>query len=361
VTLFLCGDVMTGRGIDQILAHPGDPRLFEPYVTSAEEYVAIAEAASGPLARPVSDAYIWGDALAELARRQPAARIVNLETSITRAPTPWPDKGIHYRMHPANVGCLTAAGLDVCTLANNHVMDFGCEGLCDTLDALERAGIATAGAGRTLTEAQAPAVLPITPVRVLVFALGSPSSGVPLEWAAGEERPGIDLVGDFSDAAASAVGDRLRRWKQAADIAIVSIHWGDNWGYDVPDAHRRFARALIDAGADVIHGHSSHHPRPIEIYRGRLILYGCGDLLNDYEGICGYEEYRDDLGLLYFAAVSPALPMALEMVPMQIRGFRLRRASPDDAAWLCRRLANVSEPFGTRMTLAGGTLTIAAG
>jgi poly-gamma-glutamate synthesis protein (capsule biosynthesis protein) len=196
---------------------------------------------------------------------------------------------------------------------------------------------------------------------VLVFALGSPSSGVPLEWAAGEERPGIDLVGDFSDAAASAVGDRLRRWKQAADIAIVSIHWGDNWGYDVPDAHRRFARALIDAGADVIHGHSSHHPRPIEIYRGRLILYGCGDLLNDYEGICGYEEYRDDLGLLYFAAVSPALPMALEMVPMQIRGFRLRRASPDDAAWLCRRLANVSEPFGTRMTLAGGTLTIAAG
>ena len=112
VTLFLAGDVMTGRGIDQILPRPGDPRLFEPYVSSALEYVALAERESGPLPRPVGFSYIWGDALAELGRVAPDARIVNLETAVTTSDDAWPGKGIHYRMNPANLPCLTAAGLD---------------------------------------------------------------------------------------------------------------------------------------------------------------------------------------------------------------------------------------------------------
>src|SRR5512145_2882467 len=117
VTLFLCGDVMTGRGVDQILPHPSKPRLFEPYVTSAVTYVELAERAVGPIPRPVGFDYVWGDALAELRRVRPDARIVNLETSVTRSNEAWPDKGIHYRMHPANVPCLTAAGIDCCALA----------------------------------------------------------------------------------------------------------------------------------------------------------------------------------------------------------------------------------------------------
>ena len=119
VTLFLCGDVMTGRGIDQILPHAGDPRLFESYVRSAHDYVALAERGAGPIPRPVDFAYIWGDALGELARVAPDARVVNLETSVTRSEEAWP-KGINYRMNPANVGCLAAAGIDVCVLANNQ-------------------------------------------------------------------------------------------------------------------------------------------------------------------------------------------------------------------------------------------------
>src|SRR5687768_6968275 len=111
---------MTGRGIDQILPHPGKPHLFEAFVSSALTYVELAEQASGPIARPVEISYIWGDALQELERVQPDARIVNLETSVTVSEDAWPAKGVHYRMHPANVSCLGAAKIDCCVLANNH-------------------------------------------------------------------------------------------------------------------------------------------------------------------------------------------------------------------------------------------------
>src|SRR5215472_1712940 len=127
--LFLCGDVMTGRGIDQALPHPVSPILYEPYVRDAREYVALAEKAAGPIPRPLSADYIWGHALQELECGRLDLRIVNLETAITSAETPWPGKGIHYRMHPQNIGCLTAAQISACALANNHLLDWGYDGL----------------------------------------------------------------------------------------------------------------------------------------------------------------------------------------------------------------------------------------
>jgi len=122
--LFLCGDVMTGRGIDQALPNPVNPVLYEPCVRDAREYVALAEKAHGSISCPLSFDYIWDDALAELDRAGVDFRIVNLETAITSAETPWPDKGINYRMHPQNIGCLSAARIDACALANNHVLDW---------------------------------------------------------------------------------------------------------------------------------------------------------------------------------------------------------------------------------------------
>ena len=147
-TLFLCGDVMTGRGIDHVLPHPGDPVLHEGYATSARDYVALAERANGPISRPVAFAYVWGDALAEWARVAPDLRIVNLETAVTTRDDWQLGKGIHYRMHPANMPCLTAAGIDCCVLANNHVLDWGEAGLAETLESLRRSGLEYAGAGR---------------------------------------------------------------------------------------------------------------------------------------------------------------------------------------------------------------------
>src|SRR5512141_2674158 len=149
---------MTGRGIDQVMPEPLPPVLYEPWVRDAREYVRLAEQVNGAIAAPVSMAYIWGDALAEMDRLAADARIVNLETAVTRGGEPWPGKGIHYRMNPAHAGCLTVARIDACSLANNHVLDWGAQGLADTLATLHAAGVLTAGAGADLRQAEAPAV-----------------------------------------------------------------------------------------------------------------------------------------------------------------------------------------------------------
>jgi len=351
VVLCLTGDVMTGRGVDQILPAPGDPRLWEQYAASAMDYVALAEAASGPIPRPVDGSWPWGDALQVLDQLATDLRIVNLETSITSSDDAQPAKAVLYRMHPGNVGCLTVARLDACALANNHVMDFGARGLEETLDVLTRAGLGPVGAGRDEQQAWRPVVLTTGGHRVLVWSVGSPSSGVPRSWAAGPKTAGVAFLNELSDN--DAFCERVRREKQPGDIAVVSVHWGSNWGYHVPRAQVRFAHRLIDSGVDVVHGHSSHHPRPVEIYRDRLVLYGCGDLINDYEGISGHERFRGDLRLLYVVRLDPAGALdELSMVPLQSRQIRLRLASDADARWLRRVLRKASSRFGSRVDLA---------
>lgn len=340
-TLALCGDVMTGRGIDQILAAPGDPRLYEPYMTSAADYVALAEQVSGPIPRRVAPSYTWGDALVEIRKSPADAFIINLETAVTERGAPEP-KGINYRMAPANVSCLTAARVDCCTLSNNHILDWGPAGLEDTFGTLDRVGIKTAGAGLTEAQARTPAVIYVASGgRVLVFAFASPTSGVPPTWAARKQMSGVNYLADLSAGGVASIAGDVRKFKKAGDIAVASIHWGPNWGYAIPDEHRRFARALIDeAGIDVIHGHSSHHPKAMEVYHGRPILYGCGDFINDYEGISGHEHYRDDLALLYFLTLHRRTGRLerLELAPFRIRKFRLNHLTEEDTTWLSKRL-----------------------
>ena len=351
VTLFLCGDVMTGRGVDQILKHPGDPQLYEPWAHSALEYVHLAERKSGPIPRAVDPAYIWGDALAALNAAGATARIINLETAVTDGGEPWPGKGLHYRMHPHNVACIRSASIDCCVLANNHVLDWSYPGLEQTLSSLEGAGLEVTGAGPDATAATRPAVIDIKPgCRVVVVALGIASSGIPHTWGARSDRPGVVLARALSSTEVDAVAARVSSVATAGDLVVVSIHWGPNWGYDIPSSHRRFARALIDrAGVHVVHGHSSHHPLGIEVYRDRPILYGCGDLINDYEGIRGHEKYRPDLGLLYLVTMDPAAGrlQRLELVPVRIYQFRLVFASTEERTWLQKTLTREGESMGT--------------
>jgi poly-gamma-glutamate capsule biosynthesis protein CapA/YwtB (metallophosphatase superfamily) len=355
ITLLLCGDVMIGRGIDAILPHPSDPRLYEPVMHTARGYVELAIQAHGPIPVPVDFAYIWGDALEAFARVAPDVRLINLETAVTTSATPWPGKGIHYRVHPANLPCLTAAHIDCGVLSNNHVLDWGYAGLAETLDTLHAVQVQTAGAGRTLAEAVAPAVLDgAGKGRVLVWGTGVATSGIPPSWAATPHRPGVHLLPDLSEATVRALAEHVQARKQARDIALVSVHWGGNWGYYVPSEQRRFAQQLIaEAGVDIVHGHSSHHPKGIEVFRGKLILYGCGDLLNDYEGIGGYEAFRDDLTLLYFVTAEPrtGLLQRLTMVPMQRQRLRLNHAPTAAAHWLRGMLNREGRRFGTRVIL----------
>ncbi|MET9424741.1 CapA family protein [Streptomyces sp. NPDC006540] len=352
VTLFLSGDVMLGRGVDQILPHPGDPALSEPYVRDARAYVEMAEAVNGTVPRPVPFCWPWGDALPVLADAGPDVRVVNLETSVTRSDDAAAGKEVLYRMNPANLPCLTAACPDVCVLANNHVLDYGRRGLEETLAVLADAGLRTAGAGRDLAAARRCVSLPLPEGRrVLVVSLGMESSGVPPQWAATARRSGLHFAADPSPAVAAEVTARLREVRRPGDVTVVSVHMGSNWGYQVPRSQVHFAHALIDGGADIVHGHSSHHPRPVEVYRGRLVLYGCGDLINDYEGIGGYERYRDDLRLLHLASVDPATGALHEVriVPLQARRLRLTHASASDCRVVSDLLDRISHGLGVRM------------
>ncbi len=347
----LGGDVMTGRGVDQVLAHPGPPELRESNVCDARTYVELAERANGPIPAPVPDRWPWGVALDAV---PPGAwRVLNLETSVTGSDDWAPAKAVHYRMSPANVGCLREAGAHVWTLANNHVLDFGVEGLVETLDTLRAAGLRTAGAGRDALEAWRPAIVESGARRLLVWSVGHRSSGIPAGWAATASRPGVALLPDLGHRTADGLVGRVRAAARPGDLVVVSVHWGGNWGYDVPAEQRRFAHRLVDGGVHVVHGHSSHHPKPAELYGGGLVLYGCGDLVDDYEGITGYERYRDDLRLLYDVRLDPerGRPVDVRAWPFQARRMRLECATTEDAGWLADTLAARGAALGTRTGL----------
>jgi len=366
VKLFLAGDVMIGRGIDQVMARSVDPLLYEEHIRDARGYVALAERANGPIPRPVAPDYVWGDALEAIYEAGADYRIVNLETALTTGSAAWPGKGIHYRAHPANAGVLQAARLDCCALANNHTLDWGEAGLFETLDSLGDAGLATAGAGRSLAEASAPVVLRRAGEedggRVIVVGLASTNSGAPMAWLAGDDRPGLWVFDGWSTEVCGQVAAGLAAVRQAGDVVIASVHWGSNWGYEVPKGQRRLAHALVDdGGVDVVFGHSSHHARPVELYRDRLILYGSGDFITDYEGISGHEEFRSDLVLAWFVEVDAATGRAVgvTMAPFQLRRFRLERASAEDAGWLQATLDRESRRFGSRVVVgSGGQLVV---
>jgi len=355
ITLFFCGDVMLGRGIDQILPNPGDPQIFEGYMKNAKGYIRIAEQMTGPIPYPVNYSYIWGDAFKLLESESFDLRIVNLETSVTKSDDYWKNKGINYRMNPDNIACLTSAKIDFCSLANNHVLDWGYSGLSETIETLKKSQIKYAGAGINIIEAEKPAIFNINGKgRVYVFSLGGPGCGIPYSWRATTERAGVNLLLQYSDSAVNHIIERIKRITKPRDLIIVSVHWGGNWGYDILQAQREFAHKLIDvAGVDVIHGHSSHHVKGIEVYNNKPIIYGCGDFINDYEGITGKESFRDDLSLMYFVSINPVSGelVRFDMSVTQIRHFKVNWASNRDILWMLSVLNREGRNLGTHVKL----------
>ena len=375
ISLFLCGDVMTGRGIDLVLPCVGDPTLHESNIKSAEGYLKLAENLNGEIPKPVDYSYIWGDAIEVLEKEAPDLRIINLETSITISNDFMKGKACNYRMHPGNISVMPEAKIDICVLANNHILDWGYDGLAETLETLKKANIKFAGAGCNLEEAELPVVTNISGKgRVKVFSYCSDTSGVPLNWAAENTKPGVNLIKSLSDEIIKGIKKKVEAVKQPGDVIVISIHWGNNWGYRIPYEQKRFAHELIDkAGIDIIYGHSSHHPRPIEVYKDKLIIYGAGDLINDYEGIYsrgkktkfnlkkirhlwknfkrGNRIFRNDLVLMYFVSVEPSSGKLknLMTVPMQIKKFKLNYPSEKDAEWLRNRMNKVYKKFNLKL------------
>lgn len=359
LTLLLTGDVMIGRGVDQLFDIHCDPQLYEPWVTDARHYVSLAEAKHGSIPQPVSYAYVWGDFLEDCATEKPDFRMINLETSLTLSNAYAPRKGIHYRAHPSQVGILRAANIDGCVLGNNHILDWGRDGLEETLKTLKNANIRWAGAGLNAHAAEEGMGFSLSSKNLEVVAWGSVTSGIPLAWQAGMHQSGVNILECSS---LSHVLKKLQGLKPSNNVVLVSIHWGDNWGYDIPHEQRSLAHALIDqGGASIVHFHSSHHPKAIEIHSHRLILYGAGDLINDYEGIEGYEEYLPDLGVTYFPRIDGTTGqlLSLRMRVYARRNMRLIRATEKEVMDLSSLLREPCLALGTRLSQrAGNSLTI---
>lgn len=365
VRIFLAGDCMLGRGVDAICKYSCHPRLYEGYCTSALDYVKLAEQQSGSIPRVVQPDYFWKGALPVLDLYHPHARIINLETSVTERNSFAREKGIHYHMHPKNLQILKAAAIDAVCLANNHVADFGPEGIVDTVQALDRAGVKFAGAGSCAPEAQACARIPINlpesmdPSHILLYSICHTSSGVPPHWKA-TTSPGVYMT-DFTSQSVQDLALRISKDRNHStnDVVVLSIHWGGNWGYDIDPSFTQYAHDVIDnAGVDVVFGHSSHHPQPIEIYKNKLIIYGAGDFINDYEGIRdsgatgeGMDAYRGDLTLMYLLDVNPVSGHlhTLHLVPRKICHLRVEEPSAEEVTWMFSTLSAQFAKRGHRL------------
>lgn len=361
ITLFLGGDVMTARGIDQILPGTVDPLTDQARAVEATKYIELAEARSGAIPRHVDFDYVWGDALGILDEEKPDFRIVNLETSITTGKQRWPGKGIAYRMNPANVPVLSAAGIQCCALANNHVLDYSSAGMIETIEVLKQAGISSVGAGQNVKEAGADVAFEMPGGGSLrVYACADSFCGAPMDWAAQSDRPGINHVGWLDPLTTRELEEKIRSEKQAGDVVVVSVHWGGNWGYEVPRDRRTFARRLVRAGADVVHGHSSHHPMGIEVFEEKPIIYGAGDLINDYEGISREARFRGELTFMYFVTLdrSSGRLVGLRTYPMRIHKFRLQHASDSESLWLREMLEREGASLGTGVVITDSALDL---
>lgn len=306
----LIGDVMLGRLVDDYLGLIDDP------------------------------CYVWGDAR-EIIEKCDLA-ICNLECVIADSGSPWHEisKAFHFRSHAKNIGVLTCAGIDAVTLANNHSLDFGVTAFSDMLFSLNKARIRHAGAGESSEAAMRPAMLKAgnTNVGLLSFTDDMP------EWRASGDRAGIYHVPpDPSGPRWQELLEKVQQAKASSDFLIVSPHWGPNSGYDVQPIYLTWAHSLIDAGADMIFGHSGHVPRGIEIYKHRPIVYSAGDFIDDY---AISDEEPNDVGFVYVLELDGAIPAALRLHPTIIENFQAQLAGPR-APRIANKLLRLSEEFGT--------------
>jgi poly-gamma-glutamate capsule biosynthesis protein CapA/YwtB (metallophosphatase superfamily) len=314
----LAGDVMLGRGVDERHADR----------------------------RPES---VWGTLLPDLRRLD--GTLANLECCISERGTRWPGKGYYFRAGEWALPALDVAGIGAVSLANNHALDFGPSALRDTLNGLERTGIESAGAGTDRRAALEPVIVDIGAVSVAILAL---TDRMPA-FGAGPARPGTARMGlgERSWRARRLVRDVLRRPAVArADLVVASLHWGPNWTLVKHPARRAFGRWLVDAGVDVVHGHSAHVPHGIEVYEGAPILYDCGDLVDDY---VVKESLHNDRSFLFELVVEDGAVAAVRLHPVEIRGSTAHRATGEVARWLHERFRTLSARFDTPVRAASET------
>lgn len=312
ITIGLAGDVMIGRLVNEFLdeAPPG---------------------------------WIWGNLLPILQKND--LNLINLEAALTKSDKIVP-KVFNFKADPEKVRVLSEGPIHAVNLANNHLLDFSEEGLLETLQMLDGAKIAHAGAGRNAAEAAAPAILDCQGIKVGILGYTDNQPG----WIATTDRPGIRYIriGDNQ-----AVAEDIKTLRPKVDLLIVSLHWGPNMRERPTQAFKAFAHHLIDLGADLIHGHSAHIFQGVEIYQGKLILYDTGDFVDDY---AVDPRLRNDRTFLFLVTFADRL--SLRLIPALIEQFQVNCSEGQETEETLDRMQKLSSEFHTQLIREGNELVL---
>jgi poly-gamma-glutamate synthesis protein (capsule biosynthesis protein) len=287
-------------------------------------------------------AYPWGEMLPHL--RSADLAIINLECVIASNGQPWSHwpKVFHFRADPLAISSLQQTGIDGVALANNHTLDYEEEALLEMLALLKQSGIVYAGAGRNREEAIRPAVLETHGLKVGLLAFTDNEPG----WGATETTPGTNWIEvSLSESSLKPVRESITSAREAgAELVIFSIHWGPNMVERPSRLFRQFAHAVVDARADIFHGHSAHLFQGIEIYQGKPIIYDAGDFVDDYAVDA---KLRNDQGLLFRLQVEEKAVKQIELIPTLIANCQVNLAAGSTRQAIDERIRALSAEMGT--------------
>ncbi len=309
-TIAFIGDVMLGRLVSEQIAH-----------------------------RPPDS--FWGNTLPILQGAD--AVFANLECAITAHLTPWSrtPKVFHFGAVPEAIDVLKAANISFVSLANNHVLDFEEAGFVETLEHLDKAGIAHAGGGVDLAAACKPAMVKAGDLTLAVFAV---TDNTP-EFAATDRRPGT---------AYSNVADRSSWWpgsgdiaaarREGADFVVLSAHLGPNMIEQPLPRLRRYKQSMIERGVDIVHGHSAHNFQAVERFGRGVILHDTGDFLDDY---AVDPVLRNDWSFIFEIGISEKGLQRLRLYPVRLSFAAVNLAEDEEAGAIFSRMKTLCDRFGT--------------
>lgn len=287
---------------------------------------------------------LWGTILPELQRQDMV--IANLETAITTHDVAVP-KVFNFKTDLSHVSVLQQAHIGIVNLANNHVLDYGEPGLKETLQTLERSGISYVGVGINEAQARKPHIFTLNNTR---FALLGATDNEP-SWIAGPTKPGTNYI-TIGDA---QLLEEIKAIRPSVDIVIVTLHWGPNMKEYPSQAFIDYAHTMVDAGADIIAGHSAHVIQGIELYKNALILYDMGDFIDDY---IVHADLRNDLTALFSVQIKDKKITSLTLIPARIKNMVVNRAHEQDAQEVFDLIKKRSRLFNTTFHETNGALRI---
>ncbi|MEL7035452.1 MAG: CapA family protein [Cyanobacteria bacterium J06592_8] len=282
--------------------------------------------------REVGNDHIWAfEKLDEY--RQVDVAMVNLENPLTRSTLRRPNKQFNFKADPEAVQVLTSGGIDIVNLANNHAMDYEAEGLIETLETLEEAGIHAVGAGRDLNEARRPEILEVKGQRIAYFGYYDADFH-----AADENTPGTNPRYD------QRIASDIEAIRDQVDWIIVNFHWGVELAQYPGDWQIELARFTIDQGADLVVGHHPHVLQGAEIYKGRPIVYSLGNFI-----FGGNSRSNYDTAILR-VALKADRKMKVEFLPVEVREYQAQVVRGKKGDQILENIEGLSQIFDKPMS-----------